>query len=262
MDKIYKGVDVSAHNGVIDWAKTSEHIDFAFIRCGYGQNGADKRFEDNVKGCIDYGIPFGIYIFSYALTVNDAIKEANRAVEFAKKYKPPLGIAYDFEDDSIRYMTENGKSADPAIIKSMANAFLKIVDDTQEFMPVLYTNKNFYNKYYHDIECALWLAQWQVSQPSVKCDFWQASSSGIVPGIWGYVDINYTDYLPDHAYPINGVKSFDNIYKIYNDKYYKIALQVINGKYDNGEDRKAKIKAKGYDYSFVQSIVNCILRNK
>ena len=77
---VAKGLDVSHHQGKIDWEKVSKSdVDFVIIRCGYGNNIAsqdDKYFAQNVAGCEKYNIPYGIYIYSYALNVSDAKSEA------------------------------------------------------------------------------------------------------------------------------------------------------------------------------------------
>ena len=63
-----KGIDVSKWQGVIDWSKVK--TDFAIIRLGLGDNlesQDDAQFLNNVNGCINNNIPFGVYIYSYAL---------------------------------------------------------------------------------------------------------------------------------------------------------------------------------------------------
>ena len=64
-----KGIDVSEHQGVIDWDKlaASGEVDFVMIRAGYGQGTQDEFWLDNVAACTRLGIPFGVYWFSYAL---------------------------------------------------------------------------------------------------------------------------------------------------------------------------------------------------
>ena len=62
------GIDVSQYQGVIDWEKVKGHIDFAIIRCGYGQDieGQDDRmFKRNADECTRLNIPFGVYLYSY-----------------------------------------------------------------------------------------------------------------------------------------------------------------------------------------------------
>ena len=74
-----KLIDVSVHNGNIDWDIVKNHVDGVIIRCGYGSDYTyqdDKRFKENIEGCIAHDIPFGVYIYSYAKNVNMAKSEA------------------------------------------------------------------------------------------------------------------------------------------------------------------------------------------
>ena len=64
-----KGIDVSSYQGNINWNLVKNNIDFAIIRCGYGDNVEsqdDKQFMNNVSGCINNNIPFALYLYSYA----------------------------------------------------------------------------------------------------------------------------------------------------------------------------------------------------
>ena len=93
---VAKGLDVSHHQGKIDWEKVSKSdVDFVIIRCGYGNNLTsqdDKYFAQNVAGCEKYNIPYGIYIYSYALSKSDAKSEANHVLRLIKSTgaKPTL----------------------------------------------------------------------------------------------------------------------------------------------------------------------------
>ena len=104
-----KLIDVSVHQGQIDWGEVKKHIDGAIIRCGYGQDIVsqdDKRFIQNVEACIKYNIPFGIYLYSYAKTVEAAKSEAAHVLRLLKPYKNELSypVYYDLEEAG----TENG----------------------------------------------------------------------------------------------------------------------------------------------------------
>ena len=87
-----KGIDVSEFNGVIDWAavKASGRVDFAIIRSGLGWTDGnlafrrDKRFIENIRGCEENGIPYGIYHYSYCLKPESARKEAQYVVRLLR----------------------------------------------------------------------------------------------------------------------------------------------------------------------------------
>ena len=100
---VKKGMDISVFQGDISWSKVTG-IEFAIIRAGYGSNNIDSKALQNIKGCTDRKIPFGFYWFSYALSVNDAVKEADYVCNMADKYKITFPvIGYDWEYDSDNY---------------------------------------------------------------------------------------------------------------------------------------------------------------
>ena len=84
----YKGIDVSEHNGTINWKTVkASGVDYAIIRCGYGQNSKsqdDDQWINNVRGCINNGIPFGVYIYSYATNTTRAASEADHVLRCLK----------------------------------------------------------------------------------------------------------------------------------------------------------------------------------
>ena len=83
-----KGIDVSAHQGNINWdAVKASGIDFAIIRISYGQNSVDSKAIRNIEECIRVGMPFGVYTYSYALNINNAINEANLVIKTLAPYK-------------------------------------------------------------------------------------------------------------------------------------------------------------------------------
>ena len=98
-----KGIDVSSWQGTIDWQKVkSDGIEFAIIRCGYGQNiisQDDNTFKKNADECTRLGIPFGVYLYSYATSVDKAKSEAEHVLRLIKDYNLDYGIWYDLEDN-------------------------------------------------------------------------------------------------------------------------------------------------------------------
>ena len=79
------GIDVSNHNGKIDWSKANKDIDFAMIRAGYSLS-TDARFEENIKMCNTLGIPAGIYWFSYALSKDGVLNEAKKCIKTIEQF--------------------------------------------------------------------------------------------------------------------------------------------------------------------------------
>lgn len=198
----YTGIDVSTHNGKIDWSKVKYAIDFAIIRAGYGANHIDARAKENVAGCIENIIPFGLYWFSYALSAEDARKEADYICDFADTHKPAYPIAFDWEYDSDKYAETQGIKVTNNLRKEMATAFLSRVTQ-RGYTPMLYVNPDYLQyKGLNNIPVKhyTWLASWTVDRPlKYKHDIWQFTSKGEVQGIAGHVDLNYC-YVDDSEF--------------------------------------------------------------
>ena len=189
-----KGMDISVFQGDISWSKVTG-IDFVIIRAGYGKNNIDTKAVQNIKGCTDRKIPFGLYWFSYALSVSDAAKEADYVCDIADKYKITFPvIAYDWEYDSDDYAAEKGVSMTNDKRYQFAVAFLKRVKE-RGYTPVIYTNYDYLNKGFKALTSAydVWFAYpGGDSKPSITgLTIWQYSWKGDVPGINADVDMNY-----------------------------------------------------------------------
>lgn len=88
-----KVIDVSEHNEKIDWEKVkADGVDGAIIRVGWGYLGEDEYFRRNVSECNRLGIPYGIYLYSYAYDANFAYAEANGTAEMLSKVS--LNLSY------------------------------------------------------------------------------------------------------------------------------------------------------------------------
>ncbi|HHD2882938.1 TPA: GH25 family lysozyme, partial [Clostridium perfringens] len=103
-----KGIDVSEHQGRIDWERVKGNIDFAILRAGYGRNNIDKQFIRNIEECNRLCIPVGIYWFSYAWNTEMARNEARYVLEAIKGYRVDYPISYDLEYDTLNYASKNG----------------------------------------------------------------------------------------------------------------------------------------------------------
>ena len=256
-----RGIDVSTHNGFIDWSEMEYKIDFAIIRAGYSCT-ADEKADRNFKGCNTYGIPAGAYWFSYATTVDEAKREAVCCCDLLKRHKIELPIAYDFEYDSVAYARKKGVTVSAELMCDMAEAFLEVVK-TRGYEPMLYTNVDFLNRGFDRIahKYKLWLAHWGVDKPSRHCYLWQYTDKLSLSNIPGVFDGNElqediktkpsSDLTPDLK--TNFLTAFVN-------EYYKIAKEIIDGKWGNGKERKEKLNAAGYDYQTAQAMVNELLK--
>lgn len=232
-------IDVSYHNGTIDWDKAKPHIEGAIIRCGYGQDlkkQDDKQYQRNISECTRLGIPFGVYFYSYAESldkVDGEIKHLKRLIDGVKMQFP---IFLDLEED------KNAK-----IAKDVANKWLKAMTG---YDVGIYANLYWWNNYLKGVECKKWVAAWQKTQPKVKnMVLWQYDAYGTVPGVGSGVDLDKNIALNiTQPNPSPKKKTVD-----------ELAREVIAEKWGDGEERKKRLKAAGYDYAAVQKRVNEIL---
>ena len=251
-----KGIDVSQWQGNIDWQKVKgAGVQFAMLRAGYGRNNLDTKFHRNAKGAVAVGIPVGLYWFSYALNVEMAKKEAQYAVELAKKYKITWPIAYDLEYDTVSYAAKNGVTITKSLATQMAIAFCEEIKRLG-YIPMVYTNMDYLNRYFDrsKLPYDLWYAQYASAASVADKEIWQYSSKGSMPGIAGNVDMNhgYKDYgnggdsKPDPAPTPSPAPSGTTL---------NLAVAVMQGKYGAGQDRK---NALGTRYQEVQDFINHI----
>lgn len=195
-----KYIDVSEHQGVIDWEQVKPHIDGAILRAGYGRGTVDKCFVRNATECNRLGIPIGAYWFSYAYSPAMAGNEAKAFLSAISPYNLELPLAWDFEYDSVSYAAGH-TTVTRELVQQMATAFCEAIEEAKYYC-MLYANADFINKYFGELAGTrfdLWLASWpkkvDVKNPPRKCGIWQWGGSS-VPGINGNVDTNesYHDY--------------------------------------------------------------------
>ncbi len=197
------GIDVSKHNGTVDWAKVdASGIDFALIRAGYGNNISQKdpKFEENMQGALARGLHTGVYWFSYAVSPDEAKIEANVCSQIIAPYKGKIDfpIAFDYEYESMNYARQHGVTPTNALIDSIGRAFLDTMKANGWFV-CLYTNIDFIRTGRFTAETLakydLWLADYS-GAPDYSCGLQQTGSTGSVPGISGYVDtdVAFKDY--------------------------------------------------------------------
>lgn len=250
------GIDVSEHNGKIEWDKVKDHIKFAMLRGGYGRYKVDARFADNVVGCQANKIPFGVYWFSYAFNKRMSEEEALKCLEVLKGLNVTYPVAFDFEYDSHRYARENGINVDGELMCGIADTFLTIIAE-HGYTPMLYTNVDYYNKGFKKLcgKYKVWLANWGVSNPSIPCLMWQDSCQARIEGITGPVDADLWlgESITDDADIVA------TVHAKYAEKYDAIASEILNGKWGNGEERVKKLQSAGLDYNYAQALVNAML---
>lgn len=206
------GIDVSEHQGTIDWKKVkAAGIDYAMIRAGFGWEEIDDQTDaslvQNVTGAKQAGLPFGLYHYSYADTVEEAKKEAEFLLDIleANNIAPSdlsYPIAFDIEEPDRLNVSQRRVNTD------MVNAFCEIIRDAG-YLPMVYASKTVIQDYlYYDEISAnnIWMAAWtstpndtEIFDNCFPVDMWQYSESGTVDGINGRVDLNicYTTVFRD-----------------------------------------------------------------
>lgn len=194
---MFKGVDVSRHQGIIDWDKflEDEHSDFAIIRAGFGKNNIDAQAVRNVAECERLGIPYGLYWFSYALTPEMARREAEYLSDFVGSHKPSYPLVYDFEYDSVTHAVKNGVKISRDFVLNCTEQFCHRLEELG-FYAMFYCNNDYYQRYYQASKVAekydMWYARYATS-PGRPVTLWQTSESGWVKGIQGKVDLDQTE---------------------------------------------------------------------
>lgn len=185
----YNGIDVSKWQGRINWNLVkSDGVQFAMIRSsfGWGKDNVDVLFETNYNGATQVGIPVGAYHYSYARTVDEAIKEAEHCYSVIKGKIFEYPIAYDMEEAGVAAL---GKSK----VSQIAKAFCEKMESYGYYV-CIYSGKHWFENYFtQDIfdKYDIWLAQWN-NRPTLNKPYgiWQKSSKGRVDGIMGYVDLD------------------------------------------------------------------------
>lgn len=193
---LFKGIDVSRHQGTIDWAKVKDQVDFAIIRCGYGGNYVgqdDSQWKRNVSECEKYGIPYGVYLYSYATTITKVKSEAAHVIRLLKGHRPDMPVFFDLEENCIAQLGNK-------IVLELAKVFCDEITKAG-YIYGTYANKNWFSNYLTDKwydKYPKWLAQYS-SKVTYKgtYDIWQYTDKAKVSGIKGNVDMNlaYTSYL-------------------------------------------------------------------
>ena len=221
MSKLYKGIDVSHHQGKIDWNKVkAEGIDFAILRCGYikSKETVDEQFENNYAGASSMNIPIGVFFYSYALTEAAAREEAEFCYKLIKDKKLSFPVFYDMEEKA---QLDLGKQK----VLTLYNVFKGYLKSKDIEVGVYSFDSAFASIFDTSVQNAnpVWVARVD-GEPSFckKYTFWQYSWKGKIAGINGDVDL---DYCYDDGYFTTSTSSVaEQTYESYipsNIKFYK-----------------------------------------
>lgn len=192
------GVDVSVFQGDIDWEQVkAAGYEFAILRIGYrgyGEEGtlnADEKFEQNLENARKAGIDVGVYFFSQAVNEEEAKEEADFVLEYLKGQELQMPVVYDPEhilEDEARTDGVTGEQ-----FTQNAKVFCKEIEEAG-YDAMIYSNM-LWEAYELDLEklsdYPVWYADYEeLPQTPYRFSMWQYSSTGIVPGIEGNVDLN------------------------------------------------------------------------
>lgn len=185
----FRGIDVSYHQGLINWKTVKGEVYFAIIRAGYGRFAyqKDPNFERNYAGAKAAGIPVGAYWYSYALSVKEAREEAQACLQVLKGKRFEYPIYYDIEEGKQSLL---GKAA----LTEICEAFCDTLEKAGYFAGVYASTYWFTNKLDHARlagRYTIWLADYRAGyNKTLKRDMHQYTSSGHVSGIPWAVDLD------------------------------------------------------------------------
>lgn len=202
---VSSGIDVSEHNGSIDWEIVKETQDFAFIRVGYrgygnGEIVEDKYAAENLKNAQKAGLPVGVYFYSQAVNTDEAEEEAAFVYSIIKKYNIDLPVMIDFE-----YPIDSDGNAVGRLVKSrldadtntkIINAFINKLEK-KGYTAGVYASSGVLSKRINlkklTDSAVIWAADYNDKVTyNVDYTIWQYSETGTVNGVGSkYVDLNY-----------------------------------------------------------------------
>lgn len=212
---MWKGIDVSDNQGVINWSKVrGAGVRFAILRSVRRSGKADGQFTANLAGCEGNGIPVAVYKYTYADSVNKAIKEAQEVVDLLRSHGlSGTMVWWDVEDRGTLF------GLGSAMLTSCIRAAQQLIE-ASGFRFGIYVGLYVYNEKWFDFaqfaNVPFWVARYPSStaktldytpaeryKPNIGRALWgwQYSSKGKIPGINGDVDLNicYQDPNADAA---------------------------------------------------------------
>ena len=196
-EEYHVGIDVSAHQGPIDWEKVKNGgVEFAMIRVGYrgygtGRIELDECFNTYMEGALAQGIKVGVYFFSQAVNEQEAIEEAKFTLNAIKGYPISYPVVFDWE--RYRYETSRTKDTTARMITYAARAFCNTVK-AAGYTPMTYSSPSGVSggKFYLDelTDYPFWLAHYvDYTEFKYQYDMWQYGQIPI-DGIKTLCDIN------------------------------------------------------------------------
>lgn len=189
------GIDVSKWNNDVQYK--NHDLDFVIIRLGFSSSrdgetlNLDEQFYNNLQQCIDHKIPYGIYYYSVADSIEDATREANYVLDVLDGIKPPLGIFMDVEDETYQYQLSK------EVLCTVVNAFIDVIKDSNNIAGI-YANTYWWNTkldYTLFEDCIYWVANYNIGfQPPEHFHIFQYTEDGELDGENSLFDFNIIKY--------------------------------------------------------------------
>jgi GH25 family lysozyme M1 (1,4-beta-N-acetylmuramidase) len=239
------GIDVSEHNGNLSFNKLSPIPSFVILRVGYGTHW-DRKAEAYRLQLENLGIPYGVYLYSYALNVEQAKAEAHFVLNAIANWDVKMGVWYDMED-ADGYKAKNGVNS-PATITALCSTFCSIVEDAGYYTGIYASMSWFGTKIIGLDRYDKWVAWWGTPNDGVKrTDTSHMGTLQQYSSTNGTMDRDCT-FMDISVYNVQPKKVRKPI-----DQY---ALEVWQGKYGNGSARKSALAGTPYGYNAIQKRVN------
>ena len=202
-NKSFFGVDISRYQKTVDFYQLKDAgVDFVMLRVGgRGYNSGaitiDEYFAENIKKATDAGLGIGLYFYSQAVTVDEAVEEANTVLNSIGEYKITYPIAFDME-----FVENDNSRIEPLSKADKTNIAIAYMDKISNagYRPMLYGNKEWLIKEVDLTKLSgyeVWLSQpGDLPDYPYKFSMWQYSTSGKINGITGDADLNicFLDY--------------------------------------------------------------------
>ena len=250
------GIDISYANNTyskIDFKQVKAATDFCIIRVGYRGYGDGTLREDawwkyNLNGCIERGIPFGVYFFTQATTEEEAKEEALFTLERLRGLEVDYPIYIDTEESGHRQNLGRADNLDPITRTDCVKAFCKTIEEAGYYAGIYCSESWMSIRLIKDDLKAydFWIANWN-RKPAIPCGMWQYSAKGTWNGIKGFVDVNksFKDYpaiMKNNN--LNGYTAGENVWQVtiwgLTDEEYDEVCQWLKEKDFPHDDKKVR----------------------
>ncbi len=234
-----RGVDVSSYQGKIDWENAKNHIDFAIIRCGYGNDLVDqddREYVRNREECERLGIPFGTYLFSYATNEKMIESEVKHTLRLIKNVKLEYPVFIDIE-----YREQLALPKDKLV--ELVELYCQKIEDAGYYVGIYASLNTFLTKLNDERlnRFDKWVAEWNKDFTyKESAGMWQNENSGRIPGIETRVDEDRAFYDYPTIIREAGLNNLGQDNKEL--KYKKGDRLTLNGTLYKDEDGKEEIK--------------------